>query len=96
MTPQITDEERDAMLRRIVAVTAEIRKIAEAVAPAVVAAAAELQKAFSALQEAGLLDEPPVTPQLAAGHPDPFDPASRDRPGVPFSITLRSLPRPWP
>lgn len=81
ITPQITDEERDAMLRRIVTVTAEIRKIAEAVAPAVVAAVAELQKAFDALKEAGLLDDDgtPIRRVDRTAWQSPYGPAHRRR-----------------
>lgn len=76
---RITDEQRDEMLRRIVTVTAEIRKIAEAVAPAVVAAAQELARAFAALRDAGLLDDdgkPIARPDRPAWQ-SPYGPAHR-------------------
>ncbi|MCI3271418.1 hypothetical protein [Streptomyces cylindrosporus] len=55
--PEITDEQRDRMLERIVTVVAEIRKMAELVAPAIVAAVAQMKEAMDGLREAGLLDE---------------------------------------
>ncbi|MDX5569833.1 hypothetical protein PYK79_50095 [Streptomyces sp. ID05-04B] len=78
---EITDEERDAMLRRIVTVTAEIRKIAEAVAPAVVAAVKELEKAFAALKDAGLLDDDgkPIAPKDRPAWASPYGPPPHRR-----------------
>lgn len=72
---QITDEQRDAMLQRIVTVVAEIRQIAEVVAPAVIAAVAQLNQALEGLREAGLLDEDfkPIT----ATEPPAAQPAPR-------------------
>lgn len=57
ITVQMSDEERAAMFRRMVTVTAELRKIGEALAPAVAAAAAHLQQVFATLRETGVLDD---------------------------------------
>ncbi|MDX2566066.1 hypothetical protein PV413_23785 [Streptomyces scabiei] len=78
---QLTDEQREQMLQRIVTVTAEIRRIAEAVAPAVIAAVTELNKAMQALREAGLLDEDfkPVQRSDRPAWQSPYGPPSRRR-----------------
>ncbi|MEI5522509.1 hypothetical protein WB388_18060 [Streptomyces brasiliscabiei] len=76
---QLTDEQREQMLQRIVTVTAEIRKIAEAVAPAVIAAVTELNKAMQALREAGLLDDDykPIRPADRPAWQSPYGPPPR-------------------
>ncbi|GAQ64080.1 hypothetical protein [Streptomyces scabiei] len=76
---QLTDEQREEMLQRILTVTAEIRKIAELVAPAVIAAVTELNKAMQALREAGLLDEDfkPVKPADRPAWQSPYGPPPR-------------------
>ena len=79
--PQITDEQRDQMLQRIVTVVADIRKMAQLVVPAVTAAATELQAALDQLREAGLLDEdfkPITTPDRPAWQ-SPYGPPTRRR-----------------
>jgi hypothetical protein len=78
---QITDEQREQMLNRVVTVVAEIRKMAELVAPAVVAAVAQLNQAMEGLREAGLLDED-YKPVKAADRPawqSPYGPPQRRR-----------------
>ncbi|MFJ5259112.1 hypothetical protein ACIQAC_01375 [Streptomyces sp. NPDC088387] len=74
----LTDEQRE-QLQRMVTVTAEIRKIAEAVAPAVIAAAAELTKGLEALREAGLLDEDGKPQEQPRRRPTPFECAPGNR-----------------
>ena len=80
-TPQITDEQREEMLQRIVTVTAEIRKMAELVAPAVIKALAELKTAMDGLREARLLDEDykPIQRSDRPAWQSPYGPPSRRR-----------------
>ncbi|GGX99130.1 hypothetical protein [Streptomyces fructofermentans] len=81
LTPQITDEQRDAMLRRLISVATEFRRIAEVVAPAVAAAAAELHRTFEALKETGLVDSQgrPVPRAARPAWQSPHGPAHRRR-----------------
>lgn len=77
--PEITDEQRAQMLERIVTTVAEIRKMAEVVAPAVIAAVAKLTEAMEGLREAGILDED-FKPIKAADRPawqSPYGPPRR-------------------
>jgi predicted deacylase len=76
---QLTDEQRAEMLQRIVTVTAEIRKIAELVAPAVIKAVAELKQAMDGLREAGLLDDDykPITAADRPAWQSPYGPPPR-------------------
>lgn len=78
---QITDEQRDEMLERIVTVVAEIRMMAELVAPAVVAAVSQLNQALDGLREAGLLDEEykPIKPADRPAWQSPYGPPPRRR-----------------
>lgn len=78
---QITDEQREQMLERIVTVVAEIRKMAELVVPAVTAAIAELSKALEGLREAGFLDDDykPITRADRPAWQSPYGPPSRRR-----------------
>ncbi|MFI1723896.1 hypothetical protein [Streptomyces sp. NPDC020489] len=77
----MTDEERDQMLERIVTVVAEIRKLAEAVAPAVIAAANQLHQAMEELREAGFFDDDykPVGPADRPAWQSPYGPPPRRR-----------------
>jgi hypothetical protein len=77
--PQLTDEQREQLLERIVTVVAEIRKMAELVAPAIVAAVTQLNQAMEGLREAGILDDD-YKPIKAADRPawqSPYGPPPR-------------------
>jgi hypothetical protein len=80
-TPQLTDEQREQLLERVVTVVAEIRKMAELVAPAVIAAVANLNQALEGLREAGLLDEDfkPIKPADRPAWQSPYGPPARRR-----------------
>lgn len=54
---QVTDEQRDQLLRAVADLTAAFRQFAEACMPMVLAFAEQFAQATKALQEAGYLDE---------------------------------------
>ncbi|MFD3929709.1 hypothetical protein [Streptomyces sp. NPDC058614] len=63
----------------LVTVTTGIRKFAELVAPAILAAAANLTQAMEGLREAGFLDEDfkPIKPADRPAWQTPYGPAQR-------------------
>ncbi|MDX2552590.1 MULTISPECIES: hypothetical protein [Streptomyces] len=80
-TPQLTDEQREQLLRSVAAVSAALQELVEACLPAVQAAAQQFAQITQALQAAGYLDEDgkPAKPADRPAWQSPYGPAPRRR-----------------
>ncbi|MBP5883153.1 hypothetical protein QBA57_28695 [Streptomyces scabiei] len=80
-TPQLTDEQREQLLRSVAAVSAALQELVEACLPAVQAAAQQFAQITQALQAAGYLDEDgkPVKRPDRPAWQSPYGPAPRRR-----------------
>ncbi|KFG08121.1 hypothetical protein [Streptomyces scabiei] len=81
ITPQLTDEQREQLLRSVANVSAALRELVEACLPAVQAAAQQFAQITQALQAAGYLDEDgkPVKRPDRPAWQSPYGPAPRRR-----------------
>ena len=79
--PQLTDEQREQLLRSVANVTAALRQFAEALAPAALAMGQEFAKLSQALQAAGYLDDDgkPIKPADRPAWQSPYGPPTRGR-----------------
>ncbi|MER7815633.1 hypothetical protein [Streptomyces sp. NPDC096153] len=77
--PQLTDEQREALLARMAEITHQFRQMIEAVLPAVRAAAEQAAQVFAALQAAGLVDEDgkPTRPADRPAWQTPYGPPQK-------------------
>lgn len=79
LTPQLTDEQREQLLRSMASAHAAILQLAQACIPLLRAAAEQFVLHTEALKQAGLLDEDgkPVTPTAQPAWQSPYGPPPR-------------------